>query len=168
MPMPEHVNYGGGREDFCFLGNCRLLFKLSIFYPIRASATSKFLPRKSYKFVTEVKEKELGILRKRCKEAVDPEEKDKIRFLIKRTENQLRSERQKDEKERTDVAAVADIKTKLERGEKHLFQSKKARREEGLVQTYRQLQEKGGLDTYIKKRSKANVAKDRKLMDKLY
>jgi len=98
---------------------------------------------------------------------VDPEEKEKLKFLGRRTENQLRSERQKDEQEKADAAAVGDIKDKLERGEQHLFQSKRARREEGLVQTYLQLREKGGLDNYIKKKAKSNVAKDRKLMDRL-
>jgi ribosomal RNA-processing protein 36 len=138
-----------------------------IFSYCKKKLNLRFLTRKSYKFVTEVKEKELGILRKRCKESLDPEEKEKLKFLVRRTENQLRSEREKDEKEKADMAAVGTIKEKLERGERHIFKSKKARREEGLVNTYLQLKEKGGLDNYIKKKAKANVAKDRKFMDKL-
>ncbi len=56
---------------------------------------------------------------------------------------------------------------KLERGERHIFQSKKAKRDKELVQTFLQLKERGGLDNYIKKKTKANVAKDRKLMSEL-
>ncbi len=67
--------------------------------------------------MTEVKEKELGILRKRCKEAVDPEEKEKLKFLVRRTENQLRSERQKDEKERESLTAAGEIKASVNKKE---------------------------------------------------
>merc|ERR1711863_176883 len=57
--------------------------------------------KESYKFVDNLKEKELKTLKKELKEEEDPERKEQIKYLIQRMENQAR-EKNKIEKKKKD------------------------------------------------------------------
>merc|ERR1711944_122509 len=54
--------------------------------------------KESYKFVDNIKEKELKTLKKELKEEEDPERKEQIKYLIQRQENQTREKQKLDKK----------------------------------------------------------------------
>merc|ERR1712059_212703 len=89
--------------------------------------------KESYKFVNEIKANELTELKKQIREEEDPERRMSIKYLIQRTENQLRSEAQN--------------------------QVRLAEKEVALVEQYEKLKETGGLDTYIRKKTKKNLVR---------
>jgi len=123
--------------------------------------------RKSYNFVNRVKEKELEVLKSQLKGSAG-EEREKLKYLIQRHENQLRSEKQRSDQEKVEIGERRERKEMLIRGEKPVFKTKKIRREEELVSAYEGLKEKGGLDNFIKKKNKKNTARDRKNLGKAY
>jgi hypothetical protein len=96
------------------------------------------------------------------KEEEDPEQRTKIKYLIQRTENQLRAEAQIKVKEAKEAAEKTDRKEQLKAGEKPFYVSKAKQKESELVEHYEQLKEKGGLDTFIRKKTKKTESKERK------
>lgn len=118
--------------------------------------------RRQYGFLKDVKQKELGMLKEQLKSSRG-EEATKIKYLIQRTENQLRSQRQLEEKEKKAMEEGKEMKEKFVKGEKPTYKNKKTIREEVMVEKYERLKKAGKLDKYIMKKSKQNTAKDRKL-----
>jgi len=121
--------------------------------------------RKSYKFLKGVKEKELVTLKDQLKEAKS-EDRANLKYLIQRTENQLRAEKMTEEAELKSASQTAERIQAMNRGEKPVFKSKKTIREEELVKSYETLKEKGTVDKHIRKLNKKNVSKDRKMLGK--
>lgn len=121
--------------------------------------------RKSYKFLKGVKEKELVTLKDQLKEARS-EDRANLKYLIQRTENQLRAEKQTEEAEFKTAAEMAERVEAMNRGDRPVFKTKKTKREEDLVKSYETLKEKGGVDNFIRKMNKKNTSKDRKMLGK--
>lgn len=122
--------------------------------------------RRQYGFVKDFKKKELVILKEQLKDA-QGEERSKIKYLIQRMENQLRSQRDLEEKEKKAFDESKNMKEKLGKGEKPIYKNKKTIREDSMVEKYERLKKEGKLDKYIMKKSKQNTAKDRKLFGDL-
>merc|ERR1711872_713959 len=127
--------------------------------------------RKNYKFLKGVKEKELDVLKKKLK-TCEVEEKPNIKYLIQRAENQLRSEKQLEDRQVETTRQAQERRERLSAGggggSGPIFKSAREQREEKLVDTYEQLKSKGQLDQAIRKKNKRNLAKDRKRLGKAY
>ena len=121
----------------------------------------------NYGFVNEYKVSDLKFLKKQLQEEEDPERKKQIQYLIQRTENQLRQLDQDKVKETEKKAEIEERKSQLKAGIKPVYISKSKQKEKDLVKKYEKLKQSGGLDNYIKKKTKKNVAKDRKRFENL-
>ena len=121
----------------------------------------------NYGFVNEYKVSDLKFLKKQLQEEEDPERKKQIQYLIQRTENQLRQLEQDKVKETEKKAEIEERKSQLKAGIKPVYISKSKQKEKDLVKKYEKLKQTGGLDSYIKKKTKKNVAKDRKRFENL-
>ena len=121
----------------------------------------------NYGFVNQYKVSDLKFLKKQLKEEEDPERKKQIQYLIQRTENQLRQLEQDKVKETEKKAEIEERKSQLKAGIKPVYISKSKQKEKDLVKKYEKLKQSGGLDSYIKKKTKKNVAKDRKRFENL-
>jgi len=121
----------------------------------------------NYKFVNEIKSQDLAFLKKQIKEEEDPERRKSIKYLIQRTENQLRQEAINKVKEQKVAEEKNEKKEQLKAGVKPIYVSKSKLKEKELVSQYEKLKESGGLDSYIKKKTKKNLAKDRKKFQNL-
>ena len=121
----------------------------------------------NYKFVNEMKSQDLTFLKKQIREEEDPERRKSIKYLIQRTENQLRQEAQNKVKEQELAVERTQQKDQLEAGVKPFYVSKSKQKETKLVEQYEKLKQSGGLDNYIRKKTKKNLVKDRKKFEKL-
>jgi len=121
----------------------------------------------NYKFVNEIKSQDLTFLKKQLREEEDPERRKSIKYLIQRTENQLRQEAQNKMKEEQEAAEKNEKKEQLQSGVKPFYISKSKQKEIKLVDQYEKLKESGGLDKYIRKKTKKNLVKDRKKFENL-
>ena len=136
------------------------------FDPICGEYNEKLF-KDNYGFVNEYKVTDLKFLKKQLQEEEDPERKSQIKYLIQRTENQLRQLDQDKEKEKEKKEEIEERKAQLKAGIKPVYISKSKQKEKDLVKKYEKLKSSGGLDNYIKKKTKKNVAKDRKRFQKL-
>jgi len=121
----------------------------------------------NYKFVNEIKSQDLTFLKKQIREEEDPERRKSIKYLIQRTENQLRQEAQNKVKEQELAVERDQKKDQLEAGVKPFYVSKSKQKEMKLVDQYEKLKQSGGLDNYIRKKTKKNLVKDRKKFENL-
>jgi len=121
----------------------------------------------NYKFVNEMKSQDLTFLKKQIREEEDPERRKSIKYLIQRTENQLRQEAQNKVKEQEEAAEKNEKKDQLNAGVNPFYVSKSKQKEIKLVDQYEKLKKSGGLDNYIRKKTKKNLVKDRKKFERL-
>merc|ERR1712106_125969 len=121
----------------------------------------------NYKFVNEMKSQDLSFLKKQIREEEDPERRKSIKYLIQRTENQLRQEAQNKVKEQEEAAEKNEKKDQLNAGVNPFYVSKSKQKEIKLVDQYEKLKKSGGLDNYIRKKTKKNLVKDRKKFERL-
>jgi len=118
--------------------------------------------RSQYSFVDDVKSKELKLLKSQLKES-HGEERNKIKYLVQRLENQERSKKIIEDKMKKADKERLEMKEKVERGEQIFFKDKKTLKEEELVEKYEKLKQTGRVDKYIQKKSKKNTSRDRKV-----
>merc|ERR1719341_1111951 len=116
----------------------------------------------NYKFVNEYKSGDLQFLKKQLQDEEDPERRKSIKYLIQRTENQLRQFEHDKAKDEERKAEREERREQLKAGIKPQYISKSKQKEKDLIKKYETLKQSGGLDKYISKKTKKNVAKDRK------
>ena len=120
----------------------------------------------NYKFVNKYKANDLAFLKAQLHEEEDGERRQSIKYLIQRTENQMRQLKNDRVKEESERAEREEKRSLLKQGIKPQYVSKSKQREQELVKKYEILKEKGGLDKYINKKQKKNMSKDRKKINK--
>merc|ERR1719270_2164953 len=113
------------------------------------------------------KSSDLKFLKDQLLEEDDPERRKSIKYLIQRTENQLRQLQHDQAKEDEVQAEREERRNQLKAGIKPQYISKSKQKQKDLIKKYETLKESGGLDKYIKKKTKKNLAKDRKRIDVL-
>ena len=116
----------------------------------------------NYKFVNEYKSGDLQFLKKQLQDEEDPERRKSIKYLIQRTENQLRQIEHDKAKDEEKKAEREERREQLKAGIQPQYISKSKQKEKDLIKKYETLKQSGGLDKYISKKTKKNVAKDRK------
>ncbi|EFA06004.1 ribosomal RNA processing protein 36 homolog [Tribolium castaneum] len=120
--------------------------------------------KKDYKFVNDLRKQEKTQLLKQLKET---EDKKKIKFVIRRLENQIREEEKKERLEQEERKEKSEIKTKLKAGEKVHFKKRSVKRLEGLISKFEQLKKSNKLQKHLEKRSKKVSAKERKKLNNI-
>ena len=118
--------------------------------------------KENYNFVNEYKAGDLKFLKKQLQEEEDSERKKSIKYLIQRTENQLRQLEHDKSKEEDKKAEIEERRNQLKAGIKPKYISKSKLKEKELINKYKKLKETGGLDKYISKKTKKNTSKERK------
>merc|ERR1712117_647437 len=96
-----------------------------------------------------------------------PDKIKNLKYLIQRTENQLRQIEHDKAKDLEKEAEKEDRRNQLKAGIKPQYISKSKQKEKDLVKKYESLKQLGGLDKYINKKTKKNLSRDRKRIDKL-
>merc|ERR1719150_689920 len=114
--------------------------------------------KENYNFINEYKAGDLKFLKKQLQEEDDSERKKSIKYLIQRTENQLRQLEHDKSKEEEKKAEIEERKNQLKAGIKPKYISKSKLKEKELINKYKKLKETGGLDKYISKKTKKNTS----------
>ncbi|KAL1460668.1 hypothetical protein WDU94_012629 [Cyamophila willieti] len=115
----------------------------------------------AYKFVDDIREKEIVILKKKLKKEKNSEEKNNIKYLVQRMENQAREaklRREKDQQDKEDHTARIQA---LKQGDKPQFRRKSEQTMLNLVQKFETLKKTGKINKHIEKKTKQLKAKER-------
>ncbi|EZA51203.1 Ribosomal RNA processing protein 36-like protein [Ooceraea biroi] len=115
--------------------------------------------KRSYAFLSELKQNDLKALQKELKETKDPKTIKKIKYLTQRLENQLRKrQKQKEEDRQQEKKELLDS---IKRGEKPTYKKKSEKKILDLVSQYEDLKSTGKLKKHIQRLRKKNKHKDR-------
>ena len=99
----------------------------------------------NYKFVNEYKSGDLQFLKKQLSDEEDPERRKSIKYLIQRTENQLRQIEHDKAKDEEKKAEREERREQLKAGIKPQYISKSKQKEKDLIKKYETLKQSGGL-----------------------
>jgi len=117
----------------------------------------------SYKFVDTIKAREVKELKEQLKQDdLDDETKTKIKYLIQRSENQVREKGKLEKRKEVEKEEKKRNRELAKEGKKPQFMSKREKQNVEMVDKYEELKSSGKLENYMKKKSKKNLAKDRK------
>ncbi|SPP81354.1 ribosomal RNA processing protein 36 homolog [Drosophila guanche] len=118
--------------------------------------------KKNYKFVTKIRDKEVGQLKKQLDEVADTEEKQKIKHTMQRLVNKNVEDKRWHIKQQTLKKERDNIQKSHNEGQQPHYLTKKERRAKELVAQFELLKSTGKLNKHLEKRRKKNAAKDRK------
>ncbi|KAH8330674.1 hypothetical protein KR067_006314 [Drosophila pandora] len=118
--------------------------------------------KKNYQFVSQIRQKEVGKLKKQLDEVEDPQEKHQIKDTMQRLINKNVEDKRWHTKQKKLKKELAGIQKKHDQGQQPHYLTKKERRAKELVAQFEQLKSAGKLNKHLEKRRKKNAAKDRK------
>ncbi|XP_053680846.1 ribosomal RNA processing protein 36 homolog [Anopheles nili] len=121
--------------------------------------------RENFSFLNDLRKKELNKLKNKLEAATDPEDAQKLKFVIQRTENQMREyakQRALDEEKQRNKRSAREA---IQEGKRPFYERKSTKQARALVEQYDKLKEAGKLDRHLEKRRKKISAKDRKKLD---
>ncbi|XP_078060677.1 ribosomal RNA processing protein 36 homolog [Mustelus asterias] len=117
---------------------------------------------KTYSFLSEIRDKEKEVIRKKLRKAKDPRQKQKLECLLQRMIH--RDEAQK--KQRQQKERLKEFKqnqrTRVQQGSKPYFLKKSEQRKLELKEKYLELKRSGKVETFLAKKRKRNAIKDRR------
>ncbi|XP_002012937.2 ribosomal RNA processing protein 36 homolog [Drosophila persimilis] len=118
--------------------------------------------KKNYKFVTKIRDKEVGQLKKQLDQVADAEEKKKIKHTMQRLINKNVEDKRWHSKQHSLKKERDYIQKSHNEGQQPHYLTKKERRAKELVAQFELLKSTGKLNKHLEKRRKKNAAKDRK------
>merc|ERR1711894_218215 len=118
--------------------------------------------RDAYKFVEDIKSKELDVLKEELKTENEPERMEQIKYLIQRIENQSREKKKVEKEKSATVERKKQNRQLLKDGKMPEFVSKQEEKNRNLIEKYEELKSSNKLEKYMKKKNKKNMSKDRK------
>uniref|UniRef100_A0A2M4CYH6 rRNA biogenesis protein RRP36 n=1 Tax=Anopheles darlingi TaxID=43151 RepID=A0A2M4CYH6_ANODA len=121
--------------------------------------------RQDYGFINDLRTKELKKLENKLHATEDPEEAEKIKFVMRRTENQVREYAKQKLLDETRMQEKKQARQAISEGKRPFYERKSTKKARDLVQQYAKLKEDGKLAKHIDKRRKKISAKDRKKLD---
>ncbi|XP_058466522.1 ribosomal RNA processing protein 36 homolog isoform X2 [Malaya genurostris] len=121
--------------------------------------------REQYGFINDLRTEELSSLRKQLEEASGPVEVERIKFAIRRTENQIREFKKLKEQDNKRKNERLEARKAIEQGKRPFYEKKSTKKARELVEKFDQLKETGKLAKHIDKRRRKITAKDRKKLD---
>uniref|UniRef100_A0A2M4BWP1 rRNA biogenesis protein RRP36 n=1 Tax=Anopheles marajoara TaxID=58244 RepID=A0A2M4BWP1_9DIPT len=121
--------------------------------------------RQDYGFINDLRTKELKKLQSKLRSAADPEEAEKIKFVMRRTENQVREYAKQKQLDEARMQEKKQARQAISEGKRPFYERKSTKKARDLVEQYDRLKEDGKLAKHIDKRRKKISAKDRKKLD---
>uniref|UniRef100_A0A2M3Z749 rRNA biogenesis protein RRP36 n=1 Tax=Anopheles braziliensis TaxID=58242 RepID=A0A2M3Z749_9DIPT len=121
--------------------------------------------RQDYGFINDLRTKEVKKLQSKLHYAADPEEAEKIKFVMRRTENQVREYAKQKQLDEARMQEKKQARQAISEGKRPFYERKSTKKARDLVQQYDKLKEDGKLAKHIDKRRKKISAKDRKKLD---
>uniref|UniRef100_A0A182SMZ6 rRNA biogenesis protein RRP36 n=1 Tax=Anopheles maculatus TaxID=74869 RepID=A0A182SMZ6_9DIPT len=121
--------------------------------------------RNNFSFINDLRNKELGKLKNKLETATDPEEVDRLKFLVQRTENQIREYAKQKTLDADKMREKQQVRESVQEGKRPFFERKSTKQARALVEQYDKLKDVGSLAKHIDKRRKKISAKDRKKLD---
>ncbi|XP_055345822.1 ribosomal RNA processing protein 36 homolog [Paramacrobiotus metropolitanus] len=118
----------------------------------------------NYKFVYDLRRKEMDMVKKQLKMEMDPEARDKLQNLLGRQENQERSKMQKKKGNVKEMERKELNKKRLNEGKKPFFMKKSDKSLLDMVAQFEDLKKKGKLKSYMEKKRKKNAHSESKLL----
>ncbi|GAU90285.1 hypothetical protein RvY_02723 [Ramazzottius varieornatus] len=115
---------------------------------------------RDYKFVGDIRQRELDSIRKEYKKEQDPDRKARMNDLLTRLENQERSRTQKKKKEEKQAERNVLQKEHVAKGKKPFYLKKSDRSILEMVSKFQELKKTGKLQQYVEKRRKRNARAD--------
>ncbi|XP_050070831.1 ribosomal RNA processing protein 36 homolog [Anopheles maculipalpis] len=121
--------------------------------------------RNNYGFINDLRNKELRKLKNKLELATDPEEVSTLKFLVQRTENQIREYAKQKALDSDKLREKQQVRESVKEGKRPFFERKSTKQARALVEQYDKLKDDGSLAKHIDKRRKKISAKDRKKLD---
>uniref|UniRef100_A0A182QXP6 rRNA biogenesis protein RRP36 n=1 Tax=Anopheles farauti TaxID=69004 RepID=A0A182QXP6_9DIPT len=121
--------------------------------------------RNNYSFINDLRGKEMKKLKNKLEVTTDPEEANQLKFLIQRTENQVREYAKLKTRDSERMHEKQEAWKAIQEGKRPFYERKSTKQARALVEQYEQIKEGGALAKHIEKRRKKISAKDRKKLD---
>uniref|UniRef100_A0A182JJT8 rRNA biogenesis protein RRP36 n=1 Tax=Anopheles atroparvus TaxID=41427 RepID=A0A182JJT8_ANOAO len=121
--------------------------------------------RENYSFINDLRQKELNNLKRKLEATADPEEAEKIKFVIQRTDNRIREYAKQKALDEERMREKQTTRQAIEEGKRPFYERKSTKQARALVEQYDKLKEDGQLAKHIDKRRRKVSAKDRKKLD---
>ncbi|EDX12942.1 GD20416 [Drosophila simulans] len=118
--------------------------------------------KKNYQFVSQIRAKEVGQLKKKLDEVEDEAEKHNLKDTMQRLINKNVEDKKWHTKQKQLKKERSVIQKKHDLGQQPHYLTKKERRAKELVAQFEKLKNTGKLNKHMEKRRKKNAAKDRK------
>lgn len=118
--------------------------------------------KENYKFLRDIREKEIEDLKKKLSSAKSEEERQNIKFVMQRLKNKNVEEKHWEVKQNVLKEEQREVQKAQKEGRQPHHATKKERRAKELVQKFVELKSSGGLAKHLEKKRKKNAAKDRK------
>jgi len=116
----------------------------------------------AYRFVEDIKAKELSDLKKDLNTEDDPEKIKQIKYLIQRIENQNRERKKVEGMKQSEKEQKKRNRELIKEGKAPEFVSKEEKKNMKIVEKYEELKSSNKLDQYMKKKNKKELGKERK------
>jgi len=116
----------------------------------------------AYSFIGDVKQREKEKLEGKLKKEKDPENKEKLQFLINRMTQQEKSERQKEQRQEQEQKFKKQERELVKEGKTPFYLKKSDKKTLELAEKFKELSKSGKVDKFLMKKRKKNAAKDRK------
>lgn len=120
--------------------------------------------KEDYSFVNEIREKEITELKEQLRKlkSDQSEEKEKIKLVLQRMQNQNLEEKKLQERKQARINEKEKNKTAIKSERKPFFASKREQKAQDLVKQFEELKKSGKLNKHLEKRRKKNMTRDRK------
>lgn len=121
--------------------------------------------RDNFDFVFEMKQEEVKELKKQLRECKDPEERQKLKFVIQRSENQVREHLKQQKLHQQRAEQKEEVEKAINEGKRPYYMKKSEKRMVGLVEQFVDLKNTGKLKKHIEKRRKKSAGLSKKKMN---
>lgn len=121
--------------------------------------------RENFEFVFDLKTDELKTLKQQLKECRDTEERERLKFVIQRTQNQLREHQKQLVINKRNAEEKGEIEKARSEGRRPFYVKKSEKRMVELVDKFEELKESGRLKKHIEKRRKKSAGQSKKKMN---
>lgn len=121
--------------------------------------------RDNFDFVFEMKQDEVKELKKQLKETRDTEERQKLKFVIQRAENQVREHLKQQQLHQKRAEQKEETEKAINDGKRPYYMKKSDKRMVGLVEQFVDLKNSGKLKKHIEKRRKKSAGISKKKMN---
>uniref|UniRef100_A0A182NGD1 rRNA biogenesis protein RRP36 n=1 Tax=Anopheles dirus TaxID=7168 RepID=A0A182NGD1_9DIPT len=110
--------------------------------------------RNNYSFINDLRGKELRKLKNKLELATDPEETNNLKFLIQRTDNQVREYAKQKALDGDRMREKQQARQAIQEGKRPFYERKSTKQARALVEQYEKIKETGALAKHIDKRRK--------------